>query len=363
MRPIERPASTLATTALPSLTLIVPDLLWSGPGSGLPHPAGDQPLPALTALLSRAEVREDAWDDSGRTLSHLFDLALPPGDPLPAGALTLPPGQARDAYWLCADPIHLRPDRNRLVAFDRRAFHLDAEEAQRLTAEIEAHFADLGWRLRATTPYRWQLRLSSPADIRTTPFDRIVGRDIHPLLPTGGGAREWHGLINEVQMLLYQSPINQAREVRGEATANSLWFWGEGRLPPRPPRRFVAVWADQPTTVGLARHAESPVHATPRTADAWLDRAGRIPGAHLVLLDALGGHLLLGDLESWIAGLRTLERDWFGPLWTALRQGRIGTLDLHPVDGRRFHLRPTRFRGWWRRTRPYARHLRAPWNG
>jgi hypothetical protein len=354
---VKRSLPTSGAAAEASLVLAIPDLLWPGPGHGLPHPADDLALPALAGLLSRAEARGDAAHDLDSALLRLFGLSPSSTADAPVGALTLPPGEAGDAYWLCADPIHLRPDRSRLVAFDRRILHLDANEAGQLAHEIETHFADRGWRLRAAHPTRWQLRLPAPPEILTTPLRQVVGRDIHPFLPTGPDARQWHGLINELQMLLHQSPVNRAREARGEPTVNSLWLWGGGTLPPPPRRAFAAVWSDQPLAVGLARHCAAPHRSLPQTAEQWLHRASGLPGVHLAIIEHLDGLLPMGRLEDWIARLEALERDWLAPLHRALKQGRLAGVTILPLDGRRFEIRPGRLRHWWRRTRPYRHHV------
>jgi hypothetical protein len=37
---------------------------------------------------------------------------------------------------------------------------------------------------------------------------------------------DWLKLLNEIQMFLYQHPVNQQRELRGQPVINSLWCWG-----------------------------------------------------------------------------------------------------------------------------------------
>jgi len=45
--------------------------------------------------------------------------------------------------------------------------------------------------------------------------------------PKGVEALHWHQLFNEIQMLLFSHPVNEAREVRGELPVNSVWLWAE----------------------------------------------------------------------------------------------------------------------------------------
>ena len=48
-------------------------------------------------------------------------------------------------------------------------------------------------------------------------------------------------LLNEVQVLLHQHPLNAARQTRGLPPVNSVWFWGAGRLPAPGPSP-TAAW-------------------------------------------------------------------------------------------------------------------------
>ena len=52
-----------------------------------------------------------------------------------------------------------------------------------------------------------------------------------PYLPTGKDGKQWHTVLNEMQILLHTAQVNIERERRGDLPINSLWFWGSGRLP------------------------------------------------------------------------------------------------------------------------------------
>jgi len=63
----------------------------------------------------------------------------------------------------------------------------------------------------------------------------IIGKEISSCLPgTGervGGEDEILRLITDSQPLLRNHPVNLAREAKGLRPANSIWLWGQGRLP------------------------------------------------------------------------------------------------------------------------------------
>ena len=135
--------------------------------------------------------------------------------------------------WLRADPVHLRPDMGKLLLFDAATFELTMAEAMRLAEEINAALAEDGIRLIVgRDPGRWYLPMTSAPAIQTVPPRAVRGRHVDPFLPRGAEARRWRRLANDVQMVLHRSPLNAAREGRGEAAVNSVWFWGGGVLPP-----------------------------------------------------------------------------------------------------------------------------------
>jgi hypothetical protein len=78
------------------------------------------PTPALDRLLSRARGEQtEAWDPL-ETLAVAFGLAPRPEADLPSAPLCLlalgqTPGPG--TCWFHADPVHLRPDRDRLLLF------------------------------------------------------------------------------------------------------------------------------------------------------------------------------------------------------------------------------------------------------
>ncbi len=334
------------------LHLLVPGLL--GPLSRQAQDPGFvwPVAPALERLLARSRADPDN-DSLGTCLFRLFGLTLPPGGELPSAALCrLGEGLAADAgCWMHADPVHLHADRDRVLLFDARHLELDMEQARRLADEVEAHYAEDGWRLEMVRPERWYLRLPEPPALRTHSLEAVVGRHIEPYLPEGEAARNWRFRLNETQMLLHAAAVNQERAATGLRPVNGLWYWGAGVLPPTPLEApFTAVWSDDPLSRGLAQHAGLEPRPQPRDLAQLLEVAAG--GELLVLLDRLQGPLLDGDLAGWRRGVETLEADWIQPLLSALGRGPLERLSLYPLAGRTYRSTPGAMRRFWRRRRP-----------
>ena len=128
-------------------------------------------------------------------------------------------------YWLYAAPVHL--------VLQRDSFSLGAQitlneaEADALTATFNQHFAADGkvffWHVNT-----FFLRLNNNPNIQTQAPP--IGKDINAFLPTGDGAIDWASFTNELQMLLFTQPINQAREAENLPVINSLWCYSGGQL-------------------------------------------------------------------------------------------------------------------------------------
>jgi hypothetical protein len=105
-----------------------------------------------------------------------------------------------------------------------------AEESLALMEDMAPFFAADGLQLHHHSPGLWLVQGSS-MDIPTASLDRVISRDVDPWLPSGASARLLRRLQNEMQMLLYTHPINEARAARRQLPINSLWFSGTGCLP------------------------------------------------------------------------------------------------------------------------------------
>jgi hypothetical protein len=337
------------------LTAVIPGLC----GPALDTPATDylsDPLPALERLLSRARFVSAPGGDPERLLAAYFHV-LGAEDVIPAaGPLSwlADSGERPTGFIMRADPIHLRADQACLRLFDSATFDLDADEAHALVAAFNDHFGPRGMRLHAPLPLRWYLTLDRDPELATVAPARLAGRDIGGGMPRGKAGAQWHALLNEVQMLFYGHPVNEARAQRGEPPVNSIWPWGGGCLPSHMIATVSDVYADAPTLRGLARLAGIPARDIPGTAAELLtDAHGGLP---LVWLDRLERAACYGEVEAWSDEIVQLEQAWFGPLLELLQARRIGALALHVPGLGSYEITRRRLRRFWKARRPLARH-------
>jgi len=201
--------------------LVIPDLFL--PKSIAAEVAAGLSLPALQKMLGRgnSEMLEPVTLEE--LLCGLFGISFQ-GD-APIATISASFDGLAAGCWLRADPVHLNLQRDRLLL---SGVQVGSAEAAALCASLNEYFSGQGMEFFAPHPHRWYVRLETLPRIRTTPLSQVIGGDVRRVLPTGEEAARWHQLFNEIQMLLYSHPLNEAREARGELMINSVWFWGSG---------------------------------------------------------------------------------------------------------------------------------------
>ncbi|WP_009521173.1 hypothetical protein [Imbroritus primus] len=227
------------------------------------------------------------------------------------------------ATWACLQPVHIHAARDHLVLVDPALLDLQADEAEALHDAIRPLVADLGMTLERPLPSHWFVSGETFGSLKAAAPARAIGRNIDLWMQAGERARDWRRFQNEVQMIWFDHPVNQAREASGRPAVNSVWLHGTGALRKISPLA-EAVWADDLFTCGLALAANTPVHPAPAAlSDCTL------PAGHaLIMLDDASGSAANGDWAVWLDAMRRLEANWFAPALAALRSGEIRKLQL-----------------------------------
>jgi hypothetical protein len=322
----------------------------------------DLRLPALEKMLARGASTKPlvlgAVEGSARTgesasleglLCGMF--GLPCQQDAPIASVSAAFDGLGGGCWLRADPVHLRLQRDQLVLLPE--VEVNADEAGQLCAALNEYFAGQGMAFFAPHPQRWYVRLDRLPGIETVPLSQAAGRNVRGLLPKGKEAARWHRVFNEIQMLLFAHPVNEAREVRGELPVNSLWLWGGGVNAPLQ-KTYDCVSSDEALAGMFAAAAGIPFSNWP---EQWRDEGNG--GTQLLVWTGLRSALRHGDLDAWRAALQELETGYAQPLWQALRAGKISQLQVDILGGDRVrNLLLTRADAWafWRRARPLAQY-------
>lgn len=292
------PALNLA--APPSQHLVIPFAasLSEACQQALPRLDDARQFPHLHQLLRQlAPAQRLTGDEYALSMPHERMLARDLGwTGLADGTLPWAAWQAQAAgistegkAWGLLTPCHWLVGRDALTLIDPDELRLNETDSRALLDTLRPWFEEDGWTLVHGSPTRWYAAHPSLTDLPTASLDRVIGRNPDVWMPDHPQARLIKRLQNEVQMLMYQHPLNEARAAQGQLTVNSFWLSGTGPLPPATP---VALPA----------------------STRWLTE--------------LRAPLLGNNLADWIGAWQTLDSQVFQPACADVAAGRTVHLTL-----------------------------------
>ena len=142
-----------------------------------------------------------------------------------------PDAETRARSWAYVTPCHWLMGREHATLTDPDALALSEADSRTLMDAMQVYFETDGIRLHYVAPQRWLAEGDVFRDLPTASLDRVLGRSVDPWLPAGSSGKTLRRLQNEMQMLLYTHPINEARSSQRQLPVNSIWFSGTGDLP------------------------------------------------------------------------------------------------------------------------------------
>lgn len=200
------------------------------------HTARDLALPHLSRLLAMTSpTLRLGVDEYTFSPPHEQALAAAWGWKGADGALPFAARAAHadgldtgDLAWGLLTPAHWHVGRDHITLADPKDLHLADHESRAFLDAIRPLFESEGFAIAYGAPTRWYAAHESLAGLPCASIDRVIGRNVDLWLPNHPQARLVRRLQNEVQMLLYNHALNDARESRGELPVNSFWLSGCG---------------------------------------------------------------------------------------------------------------------------------------
>ncbi|PUE53230.1 hypothetical protein [Limnohabitans parvus] len=267
-------------------------------------------LRALLAVLQRQEVLQDGAE-TPLHMPHerLHAQALGWG----TGATTLPwaAWQTRQSSpepqaWMT--PCHWQIGMDQVVMLDPASLSLSDEESQQLLQAMQPFLQEDGLQVTWHSALKWHVQGSMLADLSCACLDRVIGQNVKDWMPTGTAERPLQRLQSEMQMLLYNHPVNNARDARRQIAVNSFWLHGAGTLP--------------------------------------VDAA--ISAPHLEIPDALRHSALRGDVQAWRQAWQQLDATAVADLLAHFKATGQATLSL--CSEHAAHTYTAEPAGWHQRT-------------
>ena len=319
-----RATDRLASHYNPVMHLLIPGAL---PPSNVAKdliPQVEQHCPALVERLKTlvATVQELAPEHTGCTPFEAVRLQqmgyLPPaGANLGTGLAALQAGvkNPSETVWL-AELSAISVGREGATIAHPASFEVTTDEADALFDAVSGLWANRAISALPLNARQWRIWLEPNTSTRSLTPAAMAEMRLTDWWPQEDSLREWRRLLNEIQMVWHEHPVNLARAERGELPINSLWLYGGAQ-----------GWSPaQPEAVVL-----SPVH----------------------IYEGLHTPYLQGDWAAWIAALPALsehlsqlERN------TSLTlTGQQRCVALTPARKRWWHAllpaRPQPWNTWW----------------
>jgi hypothetical protein len=132
------------------------------------------------------------------------------------------------------EPIHIHAARDHLVLTSTQILDITASEADALFESVKDIFAEMSVTTHRRMPHKWFIESPALQTLSTVSTAQAEGRNIDHWMPSDtsqeGVARQWRKWQNEIQMIWFNHPVNEARQAEGMLSINSVWISGNGTL-------------------------------------------------------------------------------------------------------------------------------------
>jgi hypothetical protein len=132
----------------------------------------------------------------------------------------LSPQWGREVYLT---PCHWQVGMNEVLLLNPQELALNDTESQAILAAMQAFFKEDGIEVTYESPLLWKAEGDLFVGLPFAALNRAIGQNVKAWLPDASRARTLHRLQSEMQMLLYQHPVNDQRSLQGRWTINAFW--------------------------------------------------------------------------------------------------------------------------------------------
>ena len=215
------------------------------------------------------------------------------------------------------------------------SFEVTPDEADALFDAVSGLWADRAISALPLNARQWRVWLDPSANTRSLTPAAMAEMRLTDWWPQEDSLREWRRLLNEIQMVWHDHPVNIARAERGDVPINSLWLYGG-----------APGWSPTQVTV-QQKQTPSPI-PTHSAGQPVTNEHGPTP-----VYEGLHTPYLQGDWAAWIAALPALSAhlSTLDPNTTLTLTGQQRCVVLTPARKRWWHAllapRPQSWNTWW----------------
>jgi hypothetical protein len=212
--------------------------------------------PLLERLLARADGSTAVADwraDAFRLIAPTVT-SMPGVGPV---ALFSDVGAVDAASVFLAAPVHYVAGMSNVRLPAGGILSLRRPEADLLAADFNRVWKDAGIRLIAGRRADLYCLVDRALDVTTYDPEEVLDRRIEDHQPGGAAAPRLRALMSEIEMWLFEHPVNRTRTSNAEAVVNGLWLWGGGSALSSLPSVDGWTAGDDPFFNGFATESEA----------------------------------------------------------------------------------------------------------
>ncbi len=197
----------------------------------------NHPLLDRFLTIGHAQSKKLSYEE---LICQLFGIKPSPDFPL----ASIDYQENQTSYFLYADPVYLSLQRDTFFLEKKLTDDFKQNEIEDLCDALNKAFKSDTQKFVLNHEGRLFIELKRRPQIKTTSIVHIKPQSINLFMPQGEEAMSWHAFMNEIQMFLFDHPINHERSKRGVLSANSIWFSGGGLLPQGILNPYAAIFSN-----------------------------------------------------------------------------------------------------------------------
>ncbi len=184
---------------------------------------------------------------------------------------------------IIAQPVHLALQRDSLGLESQ--ITLTADDYSTLTQYFNHFFVEEGITfIPSITQQYWFLQTAEPWHLTTHPIQAALYHSIQGFMPQGQHAQTLRQVMNQVQMLMHEHPINLQRIADGLPEINSVWFSGNS-TPIEISQKKMDLIGNTPLTMAISAafklphfaHVDMAIAQGVQNAMMWIEEEDHIP--------------------------------------------------------------------------------------
>jgi len=286
--------------------------------------------PTLHAWLRAADARATHFDphEAGCTPYEAWQLERAgfqpaPGQQAGAGLGPLLAGAWPDSapVWI-ADLTHVALSTESANLLPVEALSLSAEEGAALFAAAQPLFEGTGFAAQPLEPGRWRIQLPDGLHPRIASPAAVGGQSLSGWWNQDAAVRPWRRLMNEIQMVWHDHPVNEARAERGLPPVNTLWLYGGAApwpmasgLPASATAATAGAAAAAGAGAGATRSALPASASASASPSASVNNGASAPSSQRTqVVEDLLPAFAAEDWGTWLLALQHMDARVFKPL-------------------------------------------------